>query len=259
MQYWKAHYRDALHDTDLLILNTEEDYCTEPLSFTLDGVTFRGTCPWDFHLEDEARYDEAREKFRLLKWGGHNSKYNLDSPYLYDLQRYACRLEIPVSAVRKRDDLLVPGALLLAFQYDEPDKSKPHCRVLCDDVPGYRDEVRVSEFALCVDGRRYESRKGTLYFEAALNELCGQMKDDYYLKCCFTCQYSDYSPYGNDDYGLMLCYRRHKDDCLRVHNKQDYFCYLEGKDFDGRQETWLCGEYRRRSQTGGYRGFVDGV
>lgn len=25
MQYWKAHYMDALHDTDIEILNTEEE------------------------------------------------------------------------------------------------------------------------------------------------------------------------------------------------------------------------------------------
>ena len=189
MRYWKAHYKDALHDTDIEIVNTEEDYRTEPLSFILDNITFCGTSPGDFHLADETQYGIT----------------------------------------------------------------------MCDDVRVYRDDVIVREFSLSIDGVCYKSSKRTLYFEAALNDICGQIKDDYYIKCCFTCQYSDYSPYGNDDYGLMLCFCRHKDDCLRVNNKDDFFSFLEGKDFDGRQETYLCEQYCPRNRAGGYRGFVDGV
>ena len=44
-----------------------------------------------------------------------------------------------------------------------------------------------------------------------------------------------------------------------VNSKEDYFKYLEGKDSDGRQETYLCEQYSPRSRAGGYRGFVDGV
>ena len=71
MRYWKAYYKDALHDTDIEIVNTEEDYRTEPLSFILDNITFCGTSVGDFHLADETQYDEAGDKFSLLKWGGY--------------------------------------------------------------------------------------------------------------------------------------------------------------------------------------------
>lgn len=71
--------------------------------------------------------------------------------------------------------------------------------------------------------------------------------------------YSDYSPYGSDDYGLMLCFCRHKNDCLKVNSKDDFFSFLEGKDCDGRQETYLCGHYCLRDKASGYRGFVDGI
>lgn len=63
MQHWKAHYKDTLHNTDIEIINTEEDYETEPLSFTLDNITFRGSSLNDFHLVDEAQYNKANEKF----------------------------------------------------------------------------------------------------------------------------------------------------------------------------------------------------
>ncbi len=259
MQYWRAHYRDALHDTDIEIVNTEEDYRTEPLSFILDNVTFCGTSFDDFHLSDEAQYDEAREKFSLLKWGGYSPKFNISSPYLYDLQRYELKVEIPVKVVRKRDKELIAGVLFLAFQCMESDMTKSHSIIMCDDTRVYRDDTVVQEFSLLLDGMCYKSAKKTMYFEAALNDICCQMKNDYYIKSCFTCQYSDYSPYGNDDYGLMLCFCRHKDDCLRVNNKDDFFSFLEGKDFDGRQETYLCEQYCPRDRASGYRGFVDGV
>ena len=222
MQYWKAHYKDALHDADITIINTEEDYAADPLSFTLDGITFRGASISAFQLADETQYEEAKEKFSLLKWGGHNEKFHIKMPYSYDLQRYALAVEIPVSVYRKRDGESVLGMICFACQYMEHDVVNPQCIYQCDDVRVYRDDALVSDFFI-------------------------------------TCQYSDYSPYGNDDYGAMSCYCRHKEDCLKVNNKQDYFRYLEGKDFDGRQETYLCEQYCPRSQAGGYRGFVDGV
>lgn len=259
MQHWKAHYKDALHDADIIIINTEEDYAEDPLSFTLDGITFRGASISSFQLADEMQYEEAKEKFSLLKWGGHNKKFHINMPYSYDLQRYALAVEIPVSVYRKSDGGLVSGAICFAYQYREHDMAKPQCIYQCDDVRVYRDDVLVSDFSLHVDGTCYESSCKTVWFDNALKDICTRMKKEYYLKCCFTCQYSDYSPYGNDDYGAMFCYRRHKEDCLMVNSKEDYFKYLEGKDSDGRQETYLCEQYSPRSQAGGYRGFVDGV
>lgn len=259
MQYWKAHYKDALHDTNIQILNTEGDYSTDPLSFTLDNITFQGASLGDFCLADEIQYCEASKKFSLLKWGGNYSEYQFTSPYFYDLQRYGLEIEIPISAFRKKDQSLTTGTLFLAFEYVEPDFTKPCSIILCDDIRVYRDEVIVQEFSFSIDGSIYKSALKTLDFETALNDICTQMKGDYSIKCCFTCQYSDYSPYGNDDYGTMLCFCRHKDDCLKVNSKEDFFTFLGGKDFDARQETYLCEQYCLRNKVKGYRGFVDGI
>ena len=57
MQYWKAHYKDALHDADIRIINAEDT--TEPLSFTMDGIRFQGASCADFHHSQEANYDEG--------------------------------------------------------------------------------------------------------------------------------------------------------------------------------------------------------
>ena len=259
MQHWKAHYKDALHDTDIEIINTEGNYETEPLSFTLDNITFCGASIGYFHLADEAQYEEADRKFSLLKWGGYSSGFHITSPYEYDLQGYELEVEIPINVFRKRDKCLIAGVLFLSFKCVEFDMSKPHCITMCDDLRVYPDDVIVWEFSLLIDGRCYKSTKKTLCFEDALNDICRQIKNDYYIKSCFTCQYSDYSPYGNDDYGSMLCFCRHKDDCLKVNSKDDFFSFLEGKDFDGRQETYLCEHYCLRNKASGYRGFVEGI
>ncbi|MBQ8135664.1 MAG: hypothetical protein IJ192_14900 [Clostridia bacterium] len=257
MQIWKAHYKDQYHDTFVDIVNTEEEYQNDPLSFTLDGIAFRGTSCGDFQLADVTQYDEAKEKFHILKAGGYIVG-NRKSPYWYDLQRYALDIDIPVKVFRKRDNSEIQGTIHISFEYTVPDTEKSRTIIYCDDVRVYRDDVNVYDFTLYVDGVNYSSTRKTLYFESALHDICKQMSRDYYIKCCFTCQYSDYSPYGCDDYGTMLCYRKYKGDCLKVNNKDDFFKYLEDKDFEMRQETYLCKEYELRNKCPGYRGFVDG-
>lgn len=86
MIIWKAHYKDKLHDEDIEIVNSQNGYAKSSLSFTLDGITFSGTDIGDFELNDESQYDEAKEKFCLLKWGGNYKDLNIITPYKYDLQ-----------------------------------------------------------------------------------------------------------------------------------------------------------------------------
>lgn len=256
MQIWKAHYKDSLHDTMIDILNTEEDSRTEPLSFIIDGVKFQGRSP----VTDDTQYDVAKDRFCILKSGGY-SIGNFEIPYYYQLQRYALDTEIPVKVVRKRDNCEIQGMIHISFEYVEPDMEEYRPCKYCDDVKVYSDDMNVYDFTLHVDGVGYSSTKKRLDFESALDDICKQMAQDYYMKCCFTCQYSDYSPYGSNNFGDMQCYCRHKEEYLKVNNKVDYFEYLEDKDcdYDERQETYLCKEYDLRNKCSGYRGFVHGI
>ncbi len=74
--------------------------------------------------------------------------------------------------------------------------------------------------------------------------------------CCLTCQYSDYSPYGNDGFGYMLCYKNHKNEYLKVNDKDSFFEYVEDLDFEFEYETNLCKEFAPRILCEGYRGYV---
>lgn len=258
MRIWKAHYKDKLHDEDIEIVNNQNGYIKNSLSFTLDGITFSGTDIGNFELNDEKQYDEAKEKFCLLKWGGDYKDLNMLVPYTYDLQRYSMDVYIPIKIVRKNDGCEVEGMLHIDFRYVEHDIQKGQSIILCDNNRVYGDDEIVSIFSLCIENKVYESLIKSLCFESVLLDISKQIQEYYYIKSCFSCQYSDYSPYGSGDYGTMLCYRRHKEEYLKVNNKNDFFEYLEMKDFDTRQEDYLCEEYEVRNKCKGYRGFVDG-
>ena len=256
MKIWKAHYKDKNHDAFIEIKNTEGDYNSDPLSFTLDGITFKGATIADFQISaDDA--EKASDRFCIMKAGGFSSGGSV-VPYWYTLQRYSLDVEIPVTVVRRSDNIDLQGSIRVSFEYTEHDLSKTQCQYYCNDERVYHDDVTVNEFSLQIDGKKFESSKKTLYFESALMDLQRQISPEYYLKCCFTCQYSDYSPYGCDDYGCMLCYRKQKDSYLRVNSKDEYFEYLTD-DYEIRQETFLCGEFEPRIKCEGYRGYVDGI
>ena len=256
MKYWKAHYRDEFHDEDILIANEEADKIRN-LTFTIDGVTFQGGDIGGFELKDRTQIEMAQQRFSLLKWGGTMSEINHTTPYVYTLQRYALNIQIPIQVVRIADGSGVEGVLHVGYRYVPHDMEKVQIRQYCDDQRVCADDQEVTDFRLCVDGEEFSVSCEDLWFESNLQELIRLMAPKYRLKCCFTCQWSDYSPYGSDDFGTMLCYRAHKEEYLRVNSKNDYFEHLEGLPVEQRQETYICPDFAVRDQCEGYRGFVE--
>lgn len=256
MRYWKAHYRDESHDEDILIANEEADKY-DNLTFTIDGVTFQGGDISGFELKDRDQAKRVQQRFSLLKWGGTMSEINHTSPYVYTLQRYALNIQIPIQVVRTADGSGVEGVLHVGYRYVSHDMEKFQIRWSCDDQRVWADDLEVTDFRLCVDGEEFSVSCKNLWFERNLQELIRLMAPKYRLKCCFTCQWSDYSPYGSDDFGTMLCYRAHKEEYLRVNSKNDYFEHLEELPNEQRQETYVCPDFAVRDQCEGYRGFVE--
>jgi hypothetical protein len=227
------------------------------LTFTIDGVTFQGGDISIFELKDQSQVGKAQERFSLIKWGGTMSMFNHTTPYVYALQRYALNIQIPIQVVRTADGSGVEGVLHVGYRDVPHDMEKVQSRFYCDDRRVWPDDLEVTDFRLCVDGEEFSVSCKNLWFERNLQELIRLMAPEYRLKCCFTCQWSDYSPYGSDDFGTMLCYRAHKEEYLRVNEKADYFAYLEGLPVEQRQETYVCPDFTVRDQCEGYRGFVE--
>ena len=256
MKYWKAHYKDEFHDEDILIANEEADKF-DNLTFTIDGITFLGGDISSFDLKDSEQVGMAQQRFSLLKWGGTMSEINHTSPYGYTLQRYALNMQIPIQVFRTADGSGIEGVLHVGYRYVPHNMEKVQIRFYCDDRRVWPDDLEVTDFRLCVDGEEFSVSCEDLWFESNLQELIRLMAPEYRLKCCFTCQWSDYSPYGSDDFGTMLCYRAHKKEYLRVNTKNDYFEHLEELPAEQRQETYVCPDFAVRDQCEGYRGFVE--
>ncbi|MDE5582832.1 MAG: hypothetical protein K2J08_03915 [Ruminococcus sp.] len=252
MEIWKAHYRDSGHDIDIEIVNSQNQSDNYPLSFVIDGFKFVGQSVGDFELYDESQAEEAEKNFCLMKCGGYNSMIDTNFPYFYNLQRYSMSIDIPVCVVRKSDNAEIQGFIHVDFELKKSEKGS---RYHCDDVFKYYDDYIVNKFYLTADGKIFKTKCKSLWFESGLQEIYRSLKPYYSLKCCFTCQYSDYSPYGSDDFGTMLCYRKNKSDYLKVNSKADFFEYLD--EYEIRQETFVCEEYEPRVKCGGYRGFID--
>lgn len=257
MRQWHAHYKDELHDEDIIIVNEEADK-NDNLTFTIDGITFQGGSIDYFELKDPAQAEQAQERFRLLKWGGHMTQIGHTSPYTYNLQRYALEVRIPIQVRRTADGSETEGILHVSFRYVPHDMTKLQIRTYCDDQRVWWDDVEVTDFRLTVDAESFSAPCKGLWFEHNLLELCRLIGPKYQLRCCYTCQWSDYSPYGSDDFGSMLCYRAHKAEYLKVNDKGDYFEYLEDLPCEQRQETYLCSDFAPRDQCKGYRGYVKG-
>ncbi len=88
-------------------------------------------------------------------------------------------------------------------------------------------------------------------FETALVDLTSLLPENVYVKSCFYCAFSDYSPSGKDAFGDMACHRNNKQQYLAVQTKLDYFSVPVTEIV---QETYLCPEFQKRVKGTGYRG-----
>jgi hypothetical protein len=103
-----------------------------------------------------------------------------------------------------------------------------------------------------VGGQAFRSAGNSGYFEDELLSLQSSLPSGTYLKTCFSCAHSDYSPYGHGLFGGMACFRNLKEEYSRVKDKFDLFPILDKAEVV--QETYLCPEFAKRLPNTGYRG-----
>jgi hypothetical protein len=108
------------------------------------------------------------------------------------------------------------------------------------------------QLCLSADGGAYTTGRHDLV-ETALIELGERLPGRGRLRCCFGCDFSDYSPYGNGVFGTLYCFRTAKREYRRVVDKDALFD-LWDKTAGAVQETWLCEEWEPRIAGRGYRG-----
>lgn len=114
-------------------------------------------------------------------------------------------------------------------------------------------ENETLQLSLDLNGKAYTSCGQHGWFEDELDELNQRLPESVYLKCCFNCAFSDYSPAGSGLFGGLACFRDNKEQYLNVENKRDLFQIWETKT-EFVQETYLCTEFEKRVAGTGYRG-----
>lgn len=87
-------------------------------------------------------------------------------------------------------------------------------------------------------------------FDDTLEELTRQLPSGVRLRCCYTCLYSDYSPWGYSG-SEMSCHRSNRDQYLRVATKADYIAV---PITEGVPAFYVCDQWTQRIPGTGYRG-----
>ncbi|MBQ8960535.1 MAG: hypothetical protein IJ071_04875 [Ruminococcus sp.] len=262
MVKYKGHFKNENYDIDIDIINSE---CgNSPISFEVEGVSFIGDII-SFELETPEKYDISKLPFTILKCGGvtltsqDGEEYR--SNYTYYLQQYEFEVNIPITVIHIQDQKDMNAYIFLKYSVrsrtNEDNNYDPI--VMCDEERVSPDICIVTEFSLNI-GKEVIYGEKTSDFETALLSINRQLFDRFELRCCFTCQFSEYSPYGNSEFGCMLCYGKHKEKYIDL-NVQDklysYLCDLSGEpEHENKQEIQLCDNYAPRTRYGGYRGYA---
>lgn len=120
-------------------------------------------------------------------------------------------------------------------------------------------EYESLQLTLALADKHYVSRGTSGWFEDELVDIQKQLPQDFFLKICFGCGFSDYHPGGHGLFGGMGCFRTNKEGyrALDTQTNSDFktrFFEVWDKGVEYVQETHLCPEFERRRPGTGYRG-----
>lgn len=155
-----------------------------------------------------------------------------------ELHSYTLAFEIPVPVVV--DDRTVPGSLRVHL-----DLGAPKANGSLD-----REDLLLE---LIVEGKTFKSCGKHGWFDDELQEIQPALAEGVFIKSCFNCAFSDYSPAGFGLFGGMACFRNSKQEYLSLKGKAAFF-NLREKIAEFVQETYLCPEFEKRVPGTGYRG-----
>ena len=118
---------------------------------------------------------------------------------------------------------------------------------------GWLSETFV-QLTLHYKGETYKGNEGYEDdLEEELLDIIRQLPLSVKLHCCFTCAYSDYSPYGHQYFGGLACFRDNKAGYLQAKTKMAVL-RVWNTNSGMVQETYQCDQYAPRVRGTGYRG-----
>ena len=225
MEIYPAKYTDKNGE---FITTIRNDW--KILRMNLRGVEFSGSS-FDYFRLDENELKGNLKTFSL-------NKYN-------ELSDFKLECEIPVIMLENNKDS--EAVLRIEFKH----------KILEISTGFYDYELKL---ILNFQGQEFRS---TVYgdFEDCFGEISNKLRkaqNNIALKCCFGCKLSDYSVYGHDVFGSLICFKNFKERFLNMKTQYDYYDLLEEKNLEYVQEVYLCSEFQPRySQAKNLNQFID--
>ena len=180
----------------------------------------------------------------LYGWEAIENSNSIPEIFQFDESRELkfTTVQYRIPQILLHESLEIPATLTLTFNSNVPRSDPEH----------------PWEIELDFGGKHVKRSMTGIYFETDYPLLEKEHGASLPLKNCFGCTYSDYSPYGGDMIGTMLCFRVCKSEYLATRNKDDLFDLWEKfvVDVEAVPEIYACEEFTPRdaSKHIGYRG-----
>lgn len=194
------------------------NYDGELLHLQLSGVNFSSKFMDGFSPEIK----EVNPRFQL---DAHN-----------DLTNFTLQFNLPMRFLVIDKVEFLNLACELSVQKDEDNYSRPflRCKIQVNDI-----EINMPT-------------AGTI--ESAIEQLNAQLPQNIKFIGCYNCRFSDYSIYGQQFWGSMLCFKNIKVTYSQVTGKDEYMEIMDNFDRPV-PESHYCSEFEERPKTHtGYRG-----
>jgi hypothetical protein len=229
METMKMIYKDKHGEEQTNINNNGET-----LSLVLRGVTFQGS---DFDgLEPVGSYEPEQLSSFTFAMG--------------DLCDCTLDVEIPITIATR--ELHAEEAGVALRESTAEGLLRAHID-LGSPTPKGGITHEALQLSILLKEKTFVSQGRSGWFEDELLELQRQLPAGTYLKICFQCAFSDYSPFGHGLFGGLACFRGQKQKYQAIQKKQQLLELWESMT-EFVQETHLCPEFERRRPNTGYRG-----
>lgn len=221
---YNAYYTDSTGRVAVII---ENDF--QLLSLKIEGVKFEGSGFNSLSIIDKKSYsNEQLQRFALRPiqvWNRDNNTTYTDE----ELSNFSLKFVIPQIIIDVVNGRVFSADLLLNYSLNSTNES-------------FAVTLTVGE----ID---YIGRGDCI--EIAFDQINNQFANKYRFKNCYGCMFGDYSVYGNDSFGTMLCFSNQKQEYCETNSKASYMELAPPRD--AVQEIYCCPDYVIRRKGVGYR------
>jgi hypothetical protein len=226
---YKGTYTDSSGTVGIIVSNDFENFLIE-----IDGVRFEGRGPGDLAIIDKTIYDPSQlKRFSFFSISLFQSNETREI-----LCNCSFKLALPQLMMDRKDNTIFETDLNIEYILGKELQKSGSL------------EYENIELQLVIAEKIIKGSGG--FIELAFDQIRDKLKDEYQFKNCYGCMFGDYSVFGQNSFGTMLCFANQKDQYNKVINKDEYMeLLLPDRQV---QEIYCCDQYEPRKPGSGYRG-----